>query len=306
MKLKFTFLPLLAVLTLAVSCSNEPTAPARFVALSVTLNRLDQVQASLLGASQNEIYYRVDGQGSAQSHFTAGPFSMPVSSGSITFTAQVPRGGAGPQVLTLQLNDASDHAPLAVGATGFDFGVSLAAGLSVDMGSVTRTCYFVNTANTPNYASGYSFAFETDAVNPPAGAVTDLVVSVCAACAPGNFYFQGPVNTSLPTPVTIGDIAYLGNGDLVDFDSVPPASAFLTTSLAAKGGNATLAAGDIYCIQLQNPPGAHAWVQVTNPGNFVSTGGGYGPAFVYRVNSTLPYYAYEQTTADIQGSCTSY
>ncbi len=308
MKLKHWLLTvglvLLGGIALMAGCSSEPMAPQRAVALGITLNPRDNVRAALLGSAENEILYRVDGAGEPAEHSTYGPFSMPVSSGAVSFTVNVPPGN-GPQVLSLQLNNATSHQPLAVGAASFDFGAGLEGGLVVDMGSVTRTCYYVNTDNPPSgsanlYGKGYNFLFQTDAVN---AAVVDLTVAQCATCTPANaFYFLGPVNSSLPTPVTISDIAYLGNGNLVDFDSVPPAASFYPTSLAAKPGGAPFQAGDIYCIQLQTAGGGHAWVQITDIGNTNS----WGPAFIYRVNTTYPYYAYQQTTADLSNACTSY
>jgi hypothetical protein len=295
---------LLLGLAVLAGCSKEPMAPARAVALSVTMNPKDNVQAALLGSAENEIYWRVDGKGEPGQHFTYGPFSMPVSAGSVSFTVNVPQGN-GPQVLSLQLNNASTHQPLAVGATSFDFGTGLEGGLVVDMGSVTRTCYYVNTDNPPSgsanlYGKGYSFLFQTDAVN---AAVTDLAVAECAACTPANaFYFLGPLGPAAGPPVTISNIAYLGNGDLVDFDSVPPATSFYPTSLAAKPGGAPFQVGDIYCIQLQTSGGGYAWVQITDVGNPNS----WGPAFIYRINTTYPYYAYQQTSADLDNTCTSY
>jgi hypothetical protein len=293
-------------------CSQEPMAPQRSVALSVTMDKLESIHAALLGATQNEILYRVDGKGEAAQHFVYGPFSTPLSSGTVTFTVKVPPG-SGSQVLSLQLNDASTHQPLAVGAAGFDFGAGLEGGVVVDMGSVTRTCYFTNMANTanpqyPSFSTGFTVSFESDAVATP-GPVVDMSVTTCATCPVTNsYYFQGPLASGSGPPVTVSNIAYLGNGDLVDFDYVPPASSFFTTSLAAKGGAAaTLQAGDIYCVQLQSPVGGHAWVQVTNPGALPTAPIIYGPGFRFRLNSTLPYYAYEQSTADQSGKgCTSY
>lgn len=310
MKLKFSLLTvagaLLAGLALVIGCSQVPFAPERSVALSVTLNPKDNVKAALLGVVQNEIYYRVDGTGEGNPHSVAGPFSMPVSDGAVSFTVRVPQG-TGPQLLSLQLNDASTHQPLAIGATTFDFGVGLEGGLVVDMGSVTRTCYYVNTDNPPSgssnlYNKGYNFYFEGDLVNPTAPTnPSDIVVAQCAACSiPSAFYFQGFPAGVPAAPAT--NIAYLGKGDLVDFDSVPPASAFFNSSMTAKGGPATLEAGDVYCIQLLSPTGAHAWVQVTDSGS----PNVYGPAFIYRVNSTQPYYGYERTAADNLNLCVSY
>jgi sugar lactone lactonase YvrE len=113
------------------------------------------------------------------------------------------------------------------------------------------------------------------------------------------------------------DIAYLGNGNLVNYDKVPPDSSFYVDSNDAKesaiGGSVTitgllaktkrastrakftassaysLQTGDIFCLKLTSVPNAHAWIQITDPG----LAGTKGPSFVYRINRTEPYYAYD-------------
>ncbi|HET9870640.1 MAG TPA: hypothetical protein VFR02_09115, partial [bacterium] len=98
-------------------------------------------------------------------------------------------------------------------------------------------------------------------------------------------------------------VAYLGNGDLLDFDRVPPDQDFFPTSLQAKSGPvSTLEAGDVYCLKLFTMAG-HAWIRVTDPGVEASTAPGYGPSFAFRVNQSLPYYAYDRTAADLAGTC---
>lgn len=47
----------------------------------------------------------------------------------------------------------------------------------------------------------------------------------------------------------------------------------------------------------------HAWIRVTDPGVEASTAPGYGPSFAFRVNQSLPYYAYDRTAADLAGTC---
>ena len=59
----------------------------------------------------------------------------------------------------------------------------------------------------------------------------------------------------------------------------------------------TLQSGDVYCVLLGT--GGHAWMQINNQGVTGTT----GPSFRFRVNTNLPYYAYEQTTADKNVNC---
>ncbi|HEY5039703.1 MAG TPA: hypothetical protein VIJ93_11575, partial [bacterium] len=122
--------------------------------------------------------------------------------------------------------------------------------------------------------------------------------------------FQSNFSAGSSTPLTLLDaqgvaaplntIAYLGNGNFVDFDYVPSASAFHSSSDLAKG--APVSIGDIFCLSLGSIPGGHAWIQVTNLGN----GTFYvGPQFRYRVNGLLPYYAYDRTLADVGNGCST-
>ena len=293
----------LGILGVMVGCSQQPMAPSRAVALSVTMAPHDNVKASLLGVVQNEIYYRVDGAGEGNPHSVYGPFSMPVSDGSVSFTVRVPQG-QGTQLLSLQLNDASTHQPLAIGATTFNFGAGLEGGLVVDMGSVTRTCYYTYENLSPGvtnlYYNGSSYAFVNDLLQPgfPVGAPFDISLAPLGA---GGFYMQTYTGSTL-----VNTIAYLGNGDFVDFDRVPPASQFYQYSYqgkaAAGAGVTLLQADDIYCVRADNTykkAGVYAWVQITDPGTVGST----GPSFRFRLNSTLPYFAYEQTAPDLANSC---
>ena len=56
-------------LALVIGCSQQPMAPHEAVALSVTMNPQDNVQAALLGSAENEIYWRVSGTGEPSQHF---------------------------------------------------------------------------------------------------------------------------------------------------------------------------------------------------------------------------------------------
>jgi hypothetical protein len=289
-------------LAVAAGCNKIPMAPARSVALSVTLSRLDSVRASLLGTAQNEILFHLNGTGDPAGHGIYGPFSAPASTGSVSFTVQVPYS-PGPQVLSLQLNDANSHQPLALGATAFDFGTGLASGgLMVEMGSVTRNCYFTDESRNPGannpYNAGSAYTFNTDTLVP---GTTLGGPDIAFDCPLGPYLMEEAVN-AVPTA---DSIAYMGNGDMVDYDGVPPGSGFFpysTQSKAALGAPvSTLQAGDVYCVKAGSLKGGYAWVQITDPGLMYST----GPSFRFRVNTTFQYYAYQQTAADLPGGVCS-
>lgn len=291
--------------------SNRPASPYQSVALSVSIPTSNEVRSSLLGVASNELLYRVDGPGHiALAHGTVGPFSTSASSGSIDFSATVPALDS--LVLSVQLNDASTHQPLAIGAAGLNMVSAPVTDVVVEMGSVTRNCYTLDVPGIGNYQSQDFFTFETDnLIGNSFGQMSD-------------FQFNYGIGSTTPLTisggsVTIGsslsfpNIAYLGNGNLVDFDYVPAASAFVTDSGTAKG--APIATGDVFCIGLLSPvtqigvtvalTGAHAWFQVTalaTPGVGIP---GTGPSFRYRVNSTVPYYGYERTAPDTANSCST-
>jgi hypothetical protein len=179
------------------------------------------------------------------------------------------------------------------------------------MGSVARTCYVFDGAATTGPATilsqylygGFNFDFNDDAVG--SGKLPDLVLMNCVGCADNNFYFQ--YYSALGIPVSM--VSYLGNGNLVDYDYVPPASSFKTDSNTAKGGPvSTLAAGDIYCVKLLSLPGAYAWMQVTDPATPAcpACAATLLPSFRYRINNGDNFYGYYQTSADLNGTCAAW
>ncbi len=228
--------------------------------------------------------YKVEGVGVTPISATLGPFATASSSGTIDFSVDIPSGGK--RLLSLQLNDGGTHQPLAIGAAEIDLASSYpVSDVVVEMGSVTRTCYY--TYGT-SFSSNYNFA--TDSVG--VSAVSDITWNTPAGAG-------GPVTLNDPNAVPVSTIAYLGNGHFVDFDKVPPDSQFNTTSAIAKTSG-PVQIGDIYCIKLKSIPGAHAWIQITNPGSGTLY---IGPFFRFRINSLFPYYAYERTAADTLGTC---
>jgi hypothetical protein len=280
-------------------CQNsQPVTPFKNVALSVSVPPTNEVKASLLGVASNELLYRVDGLG----HIpivtgTAGPFSTAASSGSIDFTVNVPAKDS--LVLSVQLNDASSNQPLAVGAVGLNMVSAPVTDVVIEMGSVTRTCYTLNFPTVGDIYNPDVFIFSSDNLlgNDPGG-LGDLQINYAPFSPTTPLTISGPV-TGVGLPITMANVAYLGNGNFVDYDYVPPGSAFQTNSGLAKG--APISVDDIFCIDLLSIPvsvgGGHAWMQVTNTGTGAPSA--VGAQFRYRVNSTAPYFGYEQTNADL-------
>ncbi len=285
--------------------TSQPVTPYKNVALSVSVPATNEVKASLLGVASNELLYRVDGPGhSFLTSGTVGPFSTAASSGSIDFTANVPAKDN--LVLSIQLNDASSNQPLAVGATGLNMFSAPVTDVVIEMGSVTRNCYTLNVpGGSLGGAVGEIYTFSTDSLLTNSPVLGDLQVNFNTGSTAPLTISGGPVSITGGAPFPpLPNLAYLGNGNFLDYDYIPPASAFQTTSDLAKG--APISVNDIFCLKLVSLPvnigGGHAWIQVTNLGNGVSI---IGPSFRYRVNGTLPYFAYEQTSADIAATCST-
>ncbi|HVZ81283.1 MAG TPA: hypothetical protein VHE12_10895 [bacterium] len=279
--------------------SSQPISPNKPTALDVSLPLGSNVRASFLGITQNEVLYRLDGPNhSLIQKGSVGPFSAAVSSGSLNFSLEVPSQDN--MVLSVQLNDAATHSPLAIGADRLDLVSAPTKQISIDLGSVIRNCYFTNTqsAAVSILYSGMIYNFTNDLLANTLTplSTTDLIVNPYGP--PTNqFYFQEATPVGLPVSV----IAYLGTGDLVDFDYVPASTAFYADSTISKGGAVpTLETGDIYCLKLTSTPGDFAWVQVVNPGDPASV----GPSFLFRA-SPNPYFSYFRTPADTGGGCST-
>jgi hypothetical protein len=298
---------LILVLGIMTSCSKSPMSPVRAVALNLSISNFGDIHSSLLGASSNEIYYHVQGEGASDSFGVYGPFSAPASTGTVDFTVQMP-GGVGPRVLNLQLNDATGHQPFAMGAVEVDPSAAPVSDLVVELGSVTRNCYFTDESrfasiNQDAYGAGSAYGFAGD--NLISGNFAGPAYDIGFNCPLGAFYMmEAQDNTTNPS---VNAIAYLGTGKWVDYDGVPPDSEFFPLSTQAKKAKgapvSTLQADDVYCVKLATMPG-HAWLQITDPGNMAQDD---GPSFRFRVNSALPYYAYDETAVDAGGgtSCSA-
>jgi hypothetical protein len=279
--------------------NGSPVSPSRVISLSVNVSNINGVRAKLLGATQNVILYRIDGTSGAPVTGSVGPFSTSGNSGSYLFT--IPNFvSSGNSLLSLQLNDASSRQALAIGAAQIvsTSGIPI---VNVELGSIVRPCYDISGASV-TLSSGYAFGFSSDEVD---SNVEDTGTGLDIAFFNdlGNGFDIWDATT---VDESFRDIAYLGNGNLVDFDQVPPDSDFYFDSNDAKNGGQTqvvadisglnkksihssalkakfisntiynMAVGDVYCIKLTTIPGAHAWIQITDTGIAGIT----GPSFV--------------------------
>ena len=285
-KISLFFLPPLLGLILFVGCNknaSSPVAPARNMNMKLSVPISSDLKASLLGAASNELLYNVTSSGMAPVSGLFGPFSTAADSGTIDLSINVPAGPS--RLIALQLNNAANHAPLAVGAGLLDVSPQGGA-LTIELGSVARNCYLLDTLYFPG---GSNFAFQGDQL----AAIT----------------ISGPFDMSVTT-LSAGfqilpysgsqKIAYMGNGDLVNFAEAPATISFGGSGSAktAAGVSPTyLQTGDVYCLELSS--GGHAWIQIINPG----VPGSSGPSFRFRVNATQNYYAYDRTAADNASIC---
>jgi Leucine-rich repeat (LRR) protein len=275
---------------------TSPTIPAKGFSLAFTIPVTKDLKASLLGVANNEVYYNVTGPNMAAVTGVAGPFSTAADSGEVDFSISVPQGSA--RLMSFQLNNAANHQPLALGAVQSD----ISSGVSdiwVTMGSVIRNCYVVDSSSygvsTAGVTTSY-FTFQSDTLSATPTGSPDLSIETVGT------------GTYALSALASDGIAYLGNGQLVGFDSIP--ATFLSSSNVSKqaaGASPTyLQAGDVYCISLgTGAANGHAWIQIVNPNQpfGLIPPGPTGPLLLYRVNTSLPYYAYDPTNADNQGSC---
>ena len=297
--MKFTRLKLAcllsAVVLLYVGCAKgKPLAPTSQVLgpihLSIALGGADVSALAL--ASQAQVLYRIAGVDLPSPLAGTLTPGAPVTSasGDLQYLTTLDVPGGGPRLISFQLNDATTQAPIAVGAVDLDLTRTIpAGGLVVDLGSVSRNCTVFNTNSY--YGGAYDFATDAFSTYPVSVIGNDMGVTWT-----GSQYVLQEGNNLVPTQNLI---AYLGNGPMVDFPEAPPSASFLTTSTLAKG--APVQVNDVFCVKLSSMPG-YAWVQVIDPGNAVLYA---YPKFRFRVNSTLPYYAYDRTAADTGNTCST-
>lgn len=306
---------------------KQPASPNRMATLSFSVPINKEVKASLLGSTSNELLYKITGPGISPVGGLTYPFSASVSTGSIDFSVDVPAGVNG--VLALQLNDATTHQALAVGAAQLNLsGSSPVTDVTVNLGSLITQC---NTTIYTNLLGG-SYGFATDIMDAGQTLIGGPTYDVtCYPVSTGIYHFVDAQTGSTSS------IAYMGGGNLVDYAYVPTDNYFSydsaisksyvqslqapapptptptpsscvscgSAAIVASSSNPNLEVGDVYCLKLASIPGGHAWIQITSLAVSLVTGGFGGPGFCFRTNSTLPYYSYELTPAaqSVTGPC---
>jgi len=150
---------------------------------------------------------------------------------------------------------------------------------SLNLGTLNTACYAVSIAN-PGSNAGVpdTFNFDNDLV---AYSGITLVPPADVQCLLGTDPLYPSVYLQhYPVPVPV--IAYLGNGNWVDFTDIPPGTVFYNDSLTAKraalGSTAVMAVDDVYAIKLSAL--TTAWIQVDQA---VNTGATY-VHFLFRLN----------------------
>ena len=273
---------------------TKPVSPLRVISLNVSIPPTNELRSSLLNSGSNELMYKVEGIGVTPISATLGPFATASSSGAIDFSVNIPGGGK--RLLSLQVNDGGTHKPLAIGAAELDLTNNFpTTDVMVELGSVTRNCYYLN--ETASYAY-YTYGFNGDVLtgSPVTGSSYDIQVDYQSCTCGAYTWYLLDASGNTPTP---NSIAYMGNGNFLDYDYVPAASQFSAASTLTKIAPNFVEANDVYCIKLNTIPGGYAWMQITTPGGPFPT----CPTFIYRVNKTLPYYAYDRTAADVAATC---
>jgi hypothetical protein len=255
--------------------------------------------------------------------------------GTDTFTiSNVPIGPG--EVLSIQLNDGANDStsgePLAIGAESLNLSGSNNT-VDVQMGSVSRSCYQVGmslASCSQDYDEEFNFETygydddEMEFVSNTLGSYYynyDNGINDVAFLDYGEYQQDGDCSGTYDlTDAWTGNnstIAYLGNGNLVNYDYVPgvngPGQFYPAASVAKQAAYAgtVITAGDVYCVKLQGGTTTspeYAWLQIVDDGQtalpwFNNGGGSLGyPSFIYRVNTSVPYYRYEQTKADVDVS----
>lgn len=288
--------------------SNQAVSPTKVVDLGVSLSTQGLPKSKLLNTTSDLVYFNVSGPLSAPITGTVGPFSTNQGSGTLSFNLNnVPVGAD--EILSVELDDDSNGTPQAIGAASL---ADAGSGVTVNMGSLVRSCYSAVPAQTYScndsggglfsfngYLVDYGLNFYGGTLPATVLGVYDMqwvgITGISAICT-GTYDLQdawtGDGNTK--------SIAYLGNGHLVDFDTVPSDAGFYSdggaAKLAANASVTTLEQNDVFCVKLQGgtSPG-HVWVQFNSAGDAADA-----PSFVFRVrNDSTPYYLYDQSTADL-------
>ena len=154
-----------------VSCGNKnavPVEPSQGMNLSVSMQSTGTAKSALLGATNNEVYYNISGPAMAPVTGVIGPFPSTGNAGTINFSLLIPQGTA--RLMAFQINDASNHQPLALGAIQSDISAQPVS-LVVEMGSLVRNCYSQNTSSFLNGSyfniGNENLADESRSLQPP-------------------------------------------------------------------------------------------------------------------------------------------
>jgi hypothetical protein len=276
----------------------RPVAPALVATTDLEIPINESIGAALLSSESTEILYAVRDKGGLKKKGKIGPFKGEANpTGSLNLSFQV---AVGPEaVLSLQVNDADTREPLALGATYLSLfggggrvspnGITANAvqyggrkSVFMDLGSLVGSC-----SSFPYIYSGNYISFSTGQYYYYALGQDDVYLN--------SYYdaneWKGEFLEAFPAGAD--HIAYLGNGDMVDFAFVPADFGFHSDSRDAKqaaGADPYLAEGDVYCVKLNYISG-HAWVQVGD----IDDNDGIRTTLRYRANTSLPFYAWEQT-----------
>jgi len=262
---------------------SQPLSPAK--SSSLTIKLASNPSAQFVGAPLNLIVYNISGSSASITGFY-GPLSASAINGPISISVNVPNISNYDLISVEIVNNATLQA-LAVGASA----LSGSSGGAVTLGPLNKSFYQVS-----NLTAGDAFGFENDTttfvgVN-TATTIPGLDV-VCNAVGILGYALENPSFAN-------STVAYMGNGDFVNYLDVPPSTSFSNSSSTSKkavlGGTAqSVAIGDVYCVKILT--GGYAWLQITNAGVI----GVSGPSFVFRLNTTQNYCGYEQSKADGAG-----
>ena len=240
-----------------VSCGskNVPVAPSGTMGLNISMQASGLAKSALLGAASNEVYYNITGPAMSPVTGVAGPITTTASSGTINLSLAVPAGSA--RLMAFQINDAVSHQPLALGAVQTDVSSQPSTQVVVEMGSLVRNCYNLNTSS---FVDGSLFSFGNGTLADAATIVSTTGYDMQLIQTAGIFQMYA---------LNGATVAYMGNGNLVNF-AMAPANGAVTASAASKQAAGapvtTLQAGDVYCFYIPSAT-AHLWLQITNPGS---------------------------------------
>ena len=304
---KIVLAVILAPLFVLWGCkTSKPLSPVKIVNLGVSVSAKN-IRASLLNSTADVFYYNISGPLASPVTGMVGPISSTTGSGTDTFTITGVPTGPG-EILSIQMDDTTGDV-LGIGAASL---ADVQGGISVDLGSVVRSCYEINLGSACYYGvpdrefNFNEYQFGSYEYTSGSGTSSDPDTFDIGMLALSDPDCTGAYDLVDGWTGSNASIAYLGNGQLVNFDYVPADSAFFSDAIAAKSfaeaTDTTVDYQDVYCIKLQGGTSAgHAWMQITSSTPYVYD----FPTFIFRLrNDSTPYYLYDTTLNDItQYSC---